>query len=705
MSTTSLYEPDEDDEVSDSDARSPPERSGSSLSRLRQSSSPEQDEENDPSATLSRASQTASSRLRAIRRKGLTAAAADAYRAILREAVDDLSPPAFESLEFEYNPRVCYQLGVVTWNIYEREMFFNLLARKGKNAIREIADAIPSKSELEVQEYLKLLHKGSELQQLHERHHRSTTLLDIPAAAEISDECCLALDEFSEYVALKEQEADDKAGTKKHGDFWIIDGDKARQVEQLMASHDSPPPESSIFLTASLLNIKRWIQLSERFFMNFGGSRFEDNWVNIAFKDESPSLTADAFADFYALTVSITRRIVQSTLFFAMSRIRNVSYHKVKNVKPRDVRAALDVLNMKHNSFDFWVGLARRCNLEVADIRHKKGWKAVYMGYDEVEDALSGRRLFSKSRERSASRQRMNQNDEKEEHDDEEIDEDDDDPIDDEEDEYVEEDDDDESSPPPSPRSTHSLASSVFDEEAHADEEDIYTEYIDQQRSRDEELRIRELLQCPLMDTFPPIIKTEDDHAAAPPKPVAGRKRKEDLVDWRERTLYRSEWEEYGRSLSAINEELAENRRKRRRLENPTPFTRSSRRELRRSSVQEQSHNDDDDDDDANMLDTSDGELGEESHYEEAPDSEAEADVEVEAGSEAEIEAEAEAEAEAETEMEAADMTESEERPVVEVKMEEDAREHEDTHLPLSSGHESSPHGSAAQQEDSDDGG
>lgn len=689
MSTASLYEPDEDDEASNSDSRNPPERSGSSPSRLRQSSSLEQDEENDPSASLSRASQTANSRLRAIRRKGLTAASADAYRAILKEAVDDLSPPAFE-----YNPRVYYQLGVVTWNINEREMFFNLLARKGKNAIREIADAIPSKSELEVQEYLKLLHKGLELQQLHERHHRSTTFLDIPAASEISDECRLVLDEFAEYVALREQEADDKAGTKKHGDFWIINADKAKQVEELLALHDSPPQESSIFLTASLLNIKRWIQLSERFFMNFGGSRLEDNWVNVAFKDESPSLTADAFADFYALAVSITRRIIQSALFFAMSRIRNISYHKAKKVRARDVRAALDVLNMKHNSFDFWVGLARRCNLEVADIRHKKGWKADYMEYDEVEDALSGRRLFSKSRERSDSRQRLDQKDNEEEpEDDEENDDDDDDPVNDKDDEYVEEeDDDDKSSAPSSPLSTHSLASSVFDEEAHADEEDIYAEYIDQQRSQDEEHRIRELLQCPLMDTLPPIVKTEDDHAAAPPKPVAGRKRKEDLVDWRERTLYRSEWEEYGRGLSAINEELAENRRKRRRIEHPAPFTRSSRRELRRSAVQELNHNDDDDD--ANMLDTSDGEPGEESHYEEAPDSDAEADVAVEA------------ETEVETEMEAAEMTEPEERPVVEIKMEEDAPEQEDTNLPPSSGHESSRHDSAAQQEeDSDDGG
>ncbi|KAL1964406.1 hypothetical protein VTN77DRAFT_6964 [Rasamsonia byssochlamydoides] len=724
MSTSSLYEPDEDEEASDSDARNPPERdevperSGSSLSRLRQSSSPEQDEENDPSATLSRASQTAHSRLRVIRRKGLTKASVDAYRHLLRELVDDLSPTS--SLQLDDNLRVSSQLGIVTWTTSEKETFFNLLARKGKNGIREIADAIGSKSELEVQEYLRLLHKGLELQQLHERHSRSATFIDIPAAAEISDECCLALDEFSEYLTLLQQQSDDRAGMKKHGDFWIINGETAEKVEEQIASSsdDSPLPDSSIFLSASLLNIKRWIQLSERFFMNFGGSRFEDNWVNVAFKDESPSLTADAFADFYALTVSITRRIVQSALFFAISRIRNISYHKAKKVKTRDIRAALDVLNMKHNSFDFWVGLARRCSLEVADIRHKKGWKADYMGYDEVEDALSGRRSFSKSRERSASRH-LEKNNDGDDNDD--VDDDDDDeeqeengginPDDDDEDEYVEEDE----STPPSPRSADSLASSVSDEEAYADQEDIYAEYIDQKASRDEELRIRELLQCPMLDTLlPPVIKTEDDNdnATAPPKPVAGRKTKQDLVDWRDRTIYRSEWEEYGGSaLGEINEELAENRRKRRRIEVEAPvrFTRSrsSQRELRSFAERRQSHDDDADDDDANTLDTSDGELGEESHYEEAPDSEAEAEA-------------------AEPEM-----TEAEKRSVVEMDIEESAyqaegtlsspgdasqRQHphqrDDSHIPLSLGDgeeggssPGSPPGSATQQLDSDDGG
>jgi RNA polymerase I-specific transcription initiation factor RRN5 len=678
MSTTSLYEPDEDEEASDSDAINLLQRlefrASSSLSRRRQSSSPEEDddEEDDPSLPLSRASQTAHSRLRAIRRKGLTKASGDAYRDILDKLVDDLSP------ELEGALRVSYQRGIVTWTASEREIFFNLLTRKGKNGIREISNAIGSKSELEVQEYLKLLHQGLEAQQLYERHSKSTTFIDVPIAAEISEECCLALDDFSEYVALMQQQSDRREGMRKYGGFWIITRETARQVEQLNDEHHKPPSESSIFLTASLLNIQRWIQLSERFFMNFGESRIEDNWVNVAFKDESPSLTADAFADFYALAVSITRRIVQAALFFAMSRLRHMkNYQKVKKVRTRDIRAALDVLNMKHNTFKFWVGLARRCSLDVADIRNKKGWKADYMGYDEVEDALSGRRFFSKPAGRSTSRP-LEENDDGDE----------------EEDEDVEEESEDLSLSSPRSRrsSSHSLADSEFDEEADADEEDIYVEYIDQQKSRDEELRIRELLHCPIMETLPPVVKTEDGSAPTPPMPNFERKTKEDLIDWRDRTLYRSEWEEYRDTLDNLNEDLAENRRKRRRIgeyeHEPSALSLSWKSELRQRSY---------DEDDVDMVDVSDRELDEESDSEEASDSDSQAEAEI-AGIEAE----------------AADITEADEGPVIESKIEEDvyrARSRSSSHLPSSSGHgdkngstQGTPPGSIA-QEDSDDGG
>lgn len=573
MSTSSLYEPDEDEEASDSDVgfsirRSSFPASSPHLQGLKLSSPSESDEENVQSRPQSRTWRGPLSKLQDRRKKALklTTQSIDEYRGLLDELVNDISSgPKFDN-EDRHNVT---QNGIVTWTPREKETFFNLLARKGKNGVQEIADAIGTKTSLEVQDYLNLLHKGLEYRHLQERHSRTIVLGDVPAAAEISEECCQALDEIAEFLSIEQRIAEDKAGKSKHNDFWIITREKAEQVEEQMETQgeetSASTSDSSIFLAASLLNIRKWIQMSERFFMNFGGSRIEDNWVNIAFEDETPSVTCDAFSDFYAITVSVTRRLVQSAIFFAMSRIRNMksygSRQKSKLVRTRDIRAALDVLNMKHNSSEFWIGVARRCSLDVADIRHRKGWKAGYMSYDQVEDALSGKDLFPTEvshEETSVSHQPSEKevdddvSDESYVEDVEREEEDSDDNLSDVRSHY--------SSVRPSP-------APMSDEDPLSDQEDIHAEYVDQQTSKNEELRIWKLLNRPVPPSFDPPVKTEDEDPVTSRKPTGERKTKEELVDWRDRTLYRSEWEEYGHEVFEINEDLAEHRRKRRRIE------------------------------------------------------------------------------------------------------------------------------------------
>lgn len=41
------------------------------------------------------------------------------------------------------------------------------------------------------------------------------------------------------------------------------------------------------------------------------------------------------------------------------------------------------------------------------------------------------------------------------------------------------------------------------------------------------------------------------------------------MVEWRDRVLYRGEWEEYGYSVGDVEEAVVENRRKRRRIDEP----------------------------------------------------------------------------------------------------------------------------------------
>ncbi|OJJ72357.1 hypothetical protein ASPBRDRAFT_123508 [Aspergillus brasiliensis CBS 101740] len=479
----------------------------------------------------------------------------EAYSSVLADIIEDHAPvPTIDGGE-NHNTT---QNGIVTWTPKEKEVLYHILDRKGKDGIQEIARQLGSKSELEVQDHLNLLHTGLQRQHLKHRHTRTIILGEVPAAAEISKECCDELDQYAELVSMEEQMAEDVAGKLKHQDLWIIDRETAEELAQETKSQGpDPSASSSAHLTAELFNMRKWIRLSERFFMNFGGARLEDNWANVAFADETPSMTADAFADFYALTVSLTRRLVQSSLFFAMSRLRNMRQtgnQKANVVRSRDVKTALDVLNMQRDRSDYWVGLARRCSLKVEDSRHRKGWKAVHMEHDEVEDILSGKLpLGSKPGERSASRGRSGSRAPETMTDVEDAN-------------YS--DDEFESSSTASSVLSSPMLSPV--EEQPVDPEDDHAEQIDGQRSRLEEMNLWKLIGEPPPQPLEAQIQEYEAQDSIRQRPAGQRKAMEDLVDWRDRTFYRSEWEEYGHDLVDLYDELSESRRKRRRFDQDT---------------------------------------------------------------------------------------------------------------------------------------
>ena len=489
---------------------------------------------------------------------------AEAYSDVLVKTIGDHAPvPATIGGE---NYRAT-QNGIVTWTPREKEVLYSVLDRKGKDGIQEISRHLGSKSKLEVQEHLKLLRTGVERQHLKDRHTRTVILGDVPAAAEISSECCDALDQYAELAALEEQLAEDVAGKQKHHDLWIIDRKAAEELgREIKTQGADPGANSSAHLTANLLNMKKWIRLSERFFMNFGGARLEDNWANVAFAGETPSMTADAFADFYALTVSLTRRLVQSALFFAMSRRRNMRQtgnEKANVVRSRDVQTAVDVLNMQRDSSDFWVGLARRCSLRVEDSRHRKGWKAVHMEHSEVEDILSGQVPFeSESGERSISQGRSASRAERA------TDSDDADTSNDES-----------ASSSPASSVPSSPLSSLGEEEQPTDPEDDHAEHVDEQMSHLEEVNLWRLIGRP-PQSLEAQIQEDQARGAHRRKPIGERKSTADLVDWRDRTFYRNEWEEYGHDIVDLHDELSENRRKRRRVDQQTPSSVSSLKHL-----------------------------------------------------------------------------------------------------------------------------
>lgn len=494
----------------------------------------------------------------------------DVWRKYADILAETASTSGFDTAE-KYNAT---QNGIVIWSPHEKELLFNALDRKGKNGISEIATAIGSKSELEVQEHLKLLHTGLERQHLRDRHSRTIILGDVPAATEIRMDCDRVLDGYAELLRLEEQYLEDINGRKRHQDAWLIDREKAEEVDEELEEYEghddndeerTEDPEkrtsdqedaeqsentgetmanSTIHQTAELLHMEKWVRLSERFFMNPGGRRLEDNWNNIAYAGETPSLTADAFVDFYSLALSVTRRIVHSTLFFAMSRLRrmrNSGHRKAKLVKTRDVRAALGVLGMKQKTKSFWIGLARRCSLDVVDARHVKGWKSVSLDHNQVEDYLSGGvKYATTSTEAENTRESDNDNDN---------DNDDDSVL-----------SDVRSSPEKIPE----------EEPLYLSHEDEHAETLDQKSTRLEENHLYQLLEHPIPSDLDPNINPEEN-TELPQRPKGERKTREELADWRDRTLYQSEWEEYGHEVFDIRDDIAQNRRKRRRIAQDEP--------------------------------------------------------------------------------------------------------------------------------------
>ncbi|RHZ65948.1 uncharacterized protein CDV56_104353 [Aspergillus thermomutatus] len=551
MSSSSVYEPDDDEEASDSDieSRYPDTKFAASSPPIQDFERLNSAESEDPDTpeVIPRATKGTRAQILDTLRTSLGIGCVDAYTAEFAEAVNDTVPSNVGSENYNAT-----QNGVAIWTSEEKEILFSMLDRKGKNGAAEIAQAISSKSELEVQEHLKLLHRGLERQHLRDPHSRTIVLGEVPAALEISHECCKALDDYAELLALEEQRAEDVAGRKLHQKVWIVDREIAEMVEKQLEERDETPlPGSSVYVTAEFFNLNKWIRLSERFFMNAGGPRLEDNWLNVACADETPSITADALADFYALAISVTRRLVHSTLFFAMSRLRNMretGNRKARIVRSRDVKTALNVLNMPQDRFDFWVGLARRCSLQVADLRHKKGWHSELLDYDEVEDILSGKVPVDASLDaRSASRRRSES---RAPH-------------------VTIEDDENESDVYSSASSVLSSPETTPIDEPSVHFEDEHAEEIDQVNNASEEMRLWRLMGQPVPSGVSSLASNTEQGSKLR-KPIGERKTKEDLVDWRDRTLYRSDWEEYGHDIHDLYEDLSENRRKRRRIERRT---------------------------------------------------------------------------------------------------------------------------------------
>lgn len=346
-----------------------------------------------------------------------------AYRDLLNAEIAEVFEPAPDDGSNALAPS---QIGASIWTSQEKHRFFTALPSFGPGNLPCISRAVGTKSEFEVKAYVLLLQEGAreldEKGKAREKFHLS----DVPAAAEISEEC---LDVEEACVAeldrrVKEQEmAVEKEWWGEEN--WLIDEDAAAAIEAASvdasgkpikpensaddevvdpdpahydasdAQHDSTSSQLSSDL---LLNPSNFLQLSRSIFMN--SKNPELDWRTVFEDDEissSPSMRRTAFEDFYNLTVSITRRLVQASIFQALSRLRSSSDKRyIAAVSKNDVEAAREMAGPKMEGRKYWADAVRRCGIEVycdsRKIRGDDGRIGTKVGYrltqSEVEAAL-----------------------------------------------------------------------------------------------------------------------------------------------------------------------------------------------------------------------------------------------------------------------------------------------------------------------------
>ncbi len=326
----------------------------------------------------------------------------DKYRVLLNSTVKDVTSRGFS----EVVPLPPDQIGVTIWSSEEKATFFLVLAKRGRHDIKGIAADIGSKSESEVYTYLELLQNATAEQNAHVHRKHLLKIDDMEPALEVSQQCCAALDLAAEAVSVLQHKEEEKTERQEHDSLSLLTPTVARWANRsLHAGEEGEQEVLQALPAAALLNLRSFLTLSKQIFMN--SSVTENNWRTYAERRQSPSITYTAFSDTHTLAISLTRRLIQSSLFFAMSRIRTMGssayYAPKQHVKSRDVVAALNVLGMEANGRNTWIGTARKCRLRVyEDVRHRKAQGKRY-SYDEVEIILSKENLGSRGRYRSRS--------------------------------------------------------------------------------------------------------------------------------------------------------------------------------------------------------------------------------------------------------------------------------------------------------------
>lgn len=334
------------------------------------------------------------------------------YRLLFNSVLEDFVAGApFETAE-DFEP--C-QLNQTQWSSQDKIDLFTKINTAGTQNLAVLRQAVPSKSEPEIHEYLLTLQRA--VDDLHslvrsgkKEAKRLLSYYKIPASTEISPSCDVGLDERANDLREKVEEHDAVRERAAFGHYWLLDADVVADIEdavgqQIEARIDGNPPVleneqgfAKLLPAFQLLNVPKWLELSSRLFMNSSSQEPETNWTTLESNlADSPSCFASVLVDFHSLTMSFTKRLLSAALFQANSRIRARGWRPDLRsppcVRKRDVLTALRVIGFKQNYRKYWVHMARRCGLCVVDkglpSGEKRRARQEFISFDEVERRLS----------------------------------------------------------------------------------------------------------------------------------------------------------------------------------------------------------------------------------------------------------------------------------------------------------------------------
>ncbi|KAI9725359.1 MAG: hypothetical protein M1828_003209 [Chrysothrix sp. TS-e1954] len=318
----------------------------------------------------------------------------NSYLALYNQVVNDIRLGSQETLSAS-------QIGMSKWTEDEKRAMHSLRPwRSTCDRPAWVDSTLCSKSIAQQADFRDALEQGASCEMSQKVAQLQYT--QVPAAFELSQECCDALERAADALNLRQGSYEGVREVRKYGQYSVLSQELANELDARLNEGKQLMPLSEIStaqafkvqrLTPALetFRLSKWLLLSERVFMNQSASPGEgSSWYALTEGRSKPVIYASAFIDFYNLAVSFTRRVCSAGIFQATLRLRKSDQNRRKAFQPtvrkRDVVSALNVLGAAHDTFDFWACAAKRNRLNVVVTQSNTGTSHAYQASHGLVD-------------------------------------------------------------------------------------------------------------------------------------------------------------------------------------------------------------------------------------------------------------------------------------------------------------------------------